>query len=417
MNENVFFKSNKKKIELFPFLLSFCFVLLPIFDIYNFPGTDLLSIGEAVLVICMFFSAVFLIKRREKIDFNFYFVFLIVSATMTILSIFTHSGFSIKTNAIRVVRDFIYAIFFVWISSKLLNINQVYNIYKIIVICLCCLFIIQYFIFYIYGYHITFFVPFLKLNYIISSPQVLAYERFHYKRFESVFLEPASFACYIAPSLVLSLFKKEKKDYIFAFFVSAILVLIKSAGGYMLLVVTWIMKFVLSKNIKLGIKIIVFPMLLIVFLVYITMTKDNPNGIYQRVIMEIFTDNTYSSGKLRVVRGFLIYNEFPFSEKLFGVGVGNLSTFILANNIHIMDTNYIDYMNSIAYVLCTSGIFGLGTYLIAFVKLCVDKKNCFIIAFSFVTFTLLIANSIYLSLLYLFYMSFIFMKGTSDFCE
>ena len=102
------------------------------------------------------------------------------------------------------------------------------------------------------------------------------------------------------------------------------------------------------------------------FLLIWTNTTTNP------VITRILNGST--SG-VRITRSYELFEQLPLGNKIFGIGIQNQELYLNYNNI-ILNSDTLEttlsnreFAATIGYLLCTTGVVGLGVFLTPFLKL------------------------------------------------
>ena len=106
-------------------------------------------------------------------------------------------------------------------------------------------------------------------------------------------------------------------------------------------------------------------------LIYLIITNPMVGSLLARVAEIRGTNPSRYSGYIRILRGYLVYNEFSVPAKLFGVGLGMYLDYALyyAKDILIQKTSLeLDYINGFQYYLVSTGFIGTLLYLKCIVK-------------------------------------------------
>ncbi|AHM57291.1 hypothetical protein EAL2_c20100 [Peptoclostridium acidaminophilum DSM 3953] len=190
------------------------------------------------------------------------------------------------------------------------------------------------------------------------------------------FFEPAHFTHYVIPALLLVLFYKEsivqndnRKNIVLSIIFTIALLLSGSGSAVVMTFIVWSMW--AFNKFKISLKHI-FRVIIIVFLIV---------GVIQIPIVEssinrVMSDSNLSTKNVRVMRGFAVYRGIELPNKIFGVGYGNYATYIGAKNIQTeYDLGESTYVNTMAYVLVGTGIFGFLLYLLIYYDLFKKTKG------------------------------------------
>lgn len=191
----------------------------------------------------------------------------------------------------------------------------------------------------------------------------------------SLFSEPALFAQYVAPCLILNLYKKNKtkKNFITILLVTASVLLAGSANGIVYILAAWglfgihfISDKVANKQTQFKVWFIVLVFLVIALLPKVVELFLGLMGSLFVRFDEILDLKGISSGSMRVVRGWQIFAGLSIPEKIFGIGTGNIIPYL---NLHphivtMFVKAYNGYMSGLSSIFVNSGIIGGVLYLL-----------------------------------------------------
>lgn len=243
----------------------------------------------------------------------------------------------------------------------------------------------------------------IHLNQIAFFGQYLfhAVDTSWYFRPSAFFSEPSYLAEIVLLDLYNSLYRKRNKWYAVADLL-ALALSTSSLGivfGYGLLL-WWAVSQTIVKNkilnflIKVGL-IVSFVAGLVKFLAY---TGDN------RIINRILNGATISQ---RTLRAFEIYGRLSPLEKIFGIGMQNLSNYLNYNSISLVNEGIDTLMNkefaqSFGYILCTLGglgIIGFCSLILYFLCKIPFKENSIVVLFLAMSLTASLVTRQYFSIL------------------
>ena len=214
------------------------------------------------------------------------------------------------------------------------------------------------------------------------------------------FTEPAHFCEYVIYCLPMILMKNRKNIWHYIVFIlTAIAILIsRSAIGYVCMTAIIGMWLVIEKKIQT--RFIIF----IVVVAFITISFKF--GFFENALNRFSTVKTIgaSTGTIRLLRGFIIFNKLPFGYKIFGIGAGNYAAFINSYNIITMFDRSLarenEYMNTISMILVYGGILGVLIYVYALYQIIRNANNMQIICFT-ILLLLLVSSNIFYSATYI----------------
>lgn len=338
----------KKVVEKY---FSFLIVLLPF--LYQYKGIAYISLGELLLLpfilIFLFENKNLKFYKKEEYIFYCYILF-----SLFIYLIFDY--FNIKSSITLILRMIYYACL-IKVADKHFKWEKVYKFYIKLVVLFSLYLILQFLYYKISNNYLPIY---LKYDWIFSPEQRAKDLIQHYKiitfRPSSLFLEPSYYALYCMPFLCVKILKnnkllKEKIELILVIFA----IFISKAGsgiiGLFLLISYYIfIKIKKSKISKLS-YIIIFLLVGLFLLIFFTLDLGNENILYRI--------QKGGSIKQRVIRGLIIFKELPIFHKIFGVGINNVESYMLKNNISTpFDEANLNYMCSFLQTLNFSGIIG-----------------------------------------------------------
>jgi hypothetical protein len=363
--------SQEKWNKCFAFFLA----ILPILDIYGF-GIPGISIGKLSLIIIL--SAGILLGIFCKFPlfpkgFLLYFLYmLIVPQILALLSGGTYIG--------NIVYKSIGSIFFLLIlgyGSRCINLNMFLKYYEKIVVVCSVFFIIQELAFYLFDVKIIGLIPQLPLTSMKPTAEQILLLR-NLSRSASFFLEPAHFAQYISAFLILKLFSRREHFLNFStIFITLIMILTRSGIGYIVLLLVWIIFFfscLRNKERLLPATFTLLSMGLALFFAFRFGVINFNNDTLSRVGELSSKQASYSSGFIRVYRGYSLFAELPALEKIFGIGQGNVETYVNSHHLPEYKKLFFDakddlFLNGIQQNLVYGGIIGLCLFLFFLFKL------------------------------------------------
>lgn len=180
-------------------------------------------------------------------------------------------------------------------------------------------------------------------------------------RLSSFFSEPALFAQYVLPLLVIELFSAKKiKDWLKVGLIFISILWTDSGNGLLVLLIvflSYIIHYIISGG---ALKIFIIPIFLVCSLYfgeYYVATESGQELIQRQT--ELDSGIEASSGFVRVIRGYFVYDEYSTFEKI--VGINNLSRQIAKINTckaaHTFgDEDY--YANTFQKFLLNTGLIG-----------------------------------------------------------
>lgn len=351
-------------------------IILPILNIYCSHYINALRIGEIVGV---FMAILLLASTKSK------FVLSNIEYWIAIAYIFFQSivltGFiptyTISDTFVRLGRVLFYTYFALRLAPSFFNWEFGVNLYiKLSVLCSLVL-ITQFVIFQVSFNFVPFVLPGMNLSTNFSNSE----EYYHSLiqgldlygkgfRCSGFFLEPAHFCEFIIFSLVFLLIEKNYSK-INLFYLGIIVISIIICGSAIGLFCLAII-FISTRFYRLTAYKFLFS-LPILFLAVIVAYRLN---LFEKAFYRVSTISSTieaTTGNLRLLRGYVIYNELPLFYKIFGMGFGNYENFIEYYNIQTMYDSFLprsnEFMNGISVILTSGGLIGLSVCFAFFMKL------------------------------------------------
>lgn len=186
------------------------------------------------------------------------------------------------------------------------------------------------------------------------------------KRSCSLFREPAHFAQFLLPVLCLEIFSEKNKEKLFTpyeLFIILILVLLRSGNGFVGLIVLYGVKGVsYFKNVKMGEKIFMLFVSLPLLTYAVNTYISTEAGMDMLERSEELENDDSAASYIRVYRGYALYSELPFENKILGINNDNLMKIIPHTTISYLfngEAVHDLYMNGIQMVLVHNGLIGL----------------------------------------------------------
>ena len=180
-------------------------------------------------------------------------------------------------------------------------------------------------------------------------------------RASGFFTEPQAFSSYILPLLVYMIYNRKFKT---AIFISISIFASTSSQGIILAFIVW-MVYLYTHDRDIAKKVLL-TLFVIVGLIFILVILRN-NGIFSFAIDKILSINAFTYD-IRLTKGFDIYSAMPIMDKIFGIGFGNLTEYLLHGNfdffwIRLTQEQLVGYITTMANTLVSFGIGGFIFYI------------------------------------------------------
>ena len=344
-------KIKKRAISL-EIIFSVLIILLPFFYQYKGIG-NIISFGEVLLAPFIAYYTFQSIGRIKKKDINRPLLYYYAGGlALTCLNIFAQY-FSLEAASTIVLR-LIYYLLLVFVARRHFRFDEVRKFYNYLVIIASLYLIAQFIMYHGFGHILPIYLK-LEWQFPPEARPINIYTLGF--RPSSLFLEASYFALFVLPSICINLFTEYRKPIDTVTFITACvaIVLSTSSAGVIGVALLLFIKMFRSKE-KLSVKRVSFNILMIVAVItaasYI-MTSQNSLLLRSRLT---------SGGSIgeRVLRGFIVYGKLPLFHKIFGVGIGNMESYMLYNGIStIYDESNLNSCASVAQTMVYFGIIGL----------------------------------------------------------
>ena len=348
---------NSKWYEKFAaFYLAFASIL----QTYGYGGflnfSRLCSFVLIFVVLCVCMRKATFSKVPTSLSAYFYWLFLVSILSCTSLADAIPLGQIEKFLLVTAIFSFV-------------NYNKFLPIYKFVSYVSIAYLYIQLIAFHLSGVHITGIIGFLPLDLadVISVEDFYDLHTRENARVSSFFSEPALFVQYVIPLFTIELFNASKfKDWIKVIIVFISILATESGNGLFLLLLVGVSYLVYILRYKSVIWRILLPIAIIGLFIggQEYLKTDSAERLLERQD-ELSNDIEYTSGFLRIFRGYYVYEEFTPIEKV--IGVNNLT--ILDERIKtckaaftFKENDY--YANTFQKFLLNTGIIGVIFFIV-----------------------------------------------------
>lgn len=324
MRSGALIKSNNLPVQMYSVIVA----ILPLLATYasGIPG---LTVADVALAVCVVMTLVGgyskqnrFVLRPTLIVLALYMIVLFGLVTVT-----TQEEPEIGNIVVRVIRYFFYLAVIAISSVRMLDLRICKQMVRLVAILGTVYILLQYLLYYLFGYVLRGFLPFLDLY--VEGYAVQDYGKVYSTmmyRPTSFFLEPAHFARYAVIGLALYLFDDRHislKQILGATFVSGGILLSTSAQGYLLMAVVW-GGFLVHRIRDIRVRwvrnafylLIPFLPLLLMMILQIPFVQT---AVERALNIDIASENTALGAR---TGGFLFFFELPPLYKLIGMGFG-----------------------------------------------------------------------------------------------
>lgn len=411
----VILKAQEHRVSLF---FSFCLALMPLLNIYisGIPGVGL---GE--LVIGFIVIILFIRNRGIKIGSTetLYLFFFCYALLITLLNWFIHPNYSLRDIVVRLVIFLFYTMILIVPNNSDFIATHFYKVYISLAIVASVFALVQVIAFSVFHIIILGIIPGIPLNYPLNSYALLldnyASLYSYFFRPTSLFLEPAHLAQFLGIALILTLYANRKTNYYFAILITLASLLSTSTSAIIYTAIIWIIYFafisIKTNNIK------SFTNTLLVFVLFISVlflvNKISPtfNYGFSRIQNLLSNDVLLGSGYERVFKGFDVWRQLSWSEKLFGIGFGTYDSYYSLGLVQVYN-GQVEYMSSISYIFVSAGVVGFSLFSLVIVKI-IQSKDIMKISLAAFLVILFVSSSIFNTPIYIITM-ILTMKTSSN---
>ena len=363
--------------------ISWILALLPIVGIYSIRGVN---ISNTILILLTLYGIYSTVQHQGilkigKID-KILVIFWIYTVVVSLINIFFSKNFELTDILIKYTHLLCFIFIIALFRNNFLNNDWDSSPFILVALISSGFLILQFIFFNFTGIEIYGVLEMYRTNITndITRPS-------------SFFVEPAHFCRYCVLPLFLILFEDNSKNRMFkAIFISIAIILSKSSIGYISLALIWVLWLInVLHDKKISYNKVLKSLSLIVPAIIICIKMSSKFELFNFVLEHIsgLDMKEITSGNVRIFRGFWIWKEEPFLNKLFGVGFANVRTFLINNEIRTIFDGMLEcgneYMSAISYILVMNGIIGLVIFLYALWYLFLradNKKKILILLFT-----------------------------------
>lgn len=392
-------------------------LLLQLFRYYDFPFTTV----SMNVVILFSLSLVFVILStsssnsiESKINIKsrmFFCLFVFWMVLISIIYFLINNLLSEKMNIFIGTVLFAFSIF--GLLTNRIDLRSSIKIYTFFVYTLIIIYALQW-VLILNGLFVDFKMPFLKYS---NSWIGLEKVKFGMNNMpSSLFSERSHFCNFLLPFVIISLFddRVEKKTRLIrSIIVSFVIISTISGNGIVSLLIAWSLYFLFGGQAKSYKRIIIVFLGLIFILGTYQFLRTIPD--FANMFSRLFSDNSgssyyYSKADYRIYRGFDIWKQIPFGNKIIGVGAFQMEPFAFSHGISsIYDSNLsatYEYLSMIFELLIYTGFIGTVFYFLHLYHL-FKNNNKAVKTMIIVFIALMFSTEMFFNEAYVFYIMFI----------
>lgn len=354
-------------------------LLFPALTVYASP-LGALSFGEVIAAVIMLVLLANIFMQRSKLHIPLFCSYLIYAMCSTffisVLLLLKNHSFNLTDSFTRMIRDGFYFLL-ILLGATYFDYDYGRKWMKRISSVLSVFIMVQFITYALFKVYIPGIIPQLRIttadseigqqliNHYLATAANLGYVRP-----SGFFSEPAICAHYLTVTLILELFPHDHTvQYKRAFFYSLAILMTFSANAFIALFVCWGCWFMTNTerdsfgryNKNQFVKRFTVILILVCAFIFI-MQNDATYMVVERLEDLGNLDNKTGSAGSRVFRGPAFYWATPFFFKIFGIGFGNFIQFREMYNIWTPYELSVEYMNTNAYILSSTGLIGASLY-------------------------------------------------------
>lgn len=355
-------------------IVSFLLAAYPILWIYNSP-ISIFSWGD--LLMLLFLCYCVLNNRKPLLSFPpGYTMFWVVIAILNVIV-----GISHITPSVLIPGGFGFALFSIilGISIRYIDYALFLKYYKLIFIVAAGILFFQELTWQVMGYRMSFLFPFGTLHDGASIEKLISVQMYD-DRSCSLFREPAHFAQYAIPLLVVELFSGKNIDRILtrmSMFIVFTLVVLRSGNGFIAIMILAAIKlgvYIFNSHSRYKYIILVCTIVAASLTISKYIETEAGTDLIERTA-EMEYDETAAS-YIRIYRGYMIFGEYSLYNKLVGMHADDVLSFARhsgASNLFTGDYIADSYYNGVQNSLLYTGI--LGTFSLCLMLFILSRNN------------------------------------------
>lgn len=352
---------DSNKYSYFNHGVSLILALSPILQTYGWGPFDFTFIGTCFLFI---WGAIFNLSKRKQmpIFLNAYLWYYLLTFVVGSISVWK---FELPLGWFKIYFTF-------WIFFSYTNIRLFYKYYTIVSFIAIGFFLIQSALKEFLGIHISGIIEQVPLTLDLDETDYRSFINSEGTRLCSFFSEPALFAQYLLPLGALTLFNREDKaKYLKCGIILATFLLLNSGNAIFILSIVIACYIIYSFIQAFSIKRLLGVITILIFVgVGSTYYMESETGVsLMERQSEFEVSETYTSGFLRVYRGYYVYESLDIWEQVFGAN----NTVLMENAIRHCKIPYLFgdqdyYFNTVQNILIKTGIVGVILFVIFLVE-------------------------------------------------
>ena len=344
-------------------------LLSPILNIYGNP--DGWSYGMILSIpLSLLFFLFYLMQNKSVLGKN-------NPLPIGLLSYFVWWGFLLLVQGSQLPISVIQSYLLFFLIFATFHYDTYIRMYRVFALFCIVFFIFQEVSFYLTGNRISGILRSIPLYDFMSSADLIDFQ-INADRSCSFFREPAHFAQFLLPLLAIELYNN-KPNYLFAILIGGTLLIMRSGNGLagLLAIIIFSFPYYFKKKGKTKwISAFIFAFVISVVGYYYINSEIGDSVLSRQNELSMTFEGGSASGFLRVWRGFYVYNDYSFLEKIIGCPDNTMQLAHVKASGMLMAENAELYFNAFQKILLNTGIIGLGLFVFVFVRLWRGNTIC-----------------------------------------
>lgn len=342
--------------------------LVPLFSNYGF---GLFLLPEIPLMVALMYGVLSSKRYHWSKAVILFGGFLLFSAFMGFVAPKLNSAFDVGQFFSTFARLTFYFLCIVFLSARFFNLTTAIKVCSSVSVVNSVYLIIQSIAYNFFNRLLPWYFSFLPIKQnskLIEDPEYYI-SNFGYRP-SGLFFEPEQFALYVVPTILFVLFfsSREYTPKLKPLSISLMCIaVVLSGSGTGLGLLAYIIVMYILKSVKTYGRKTAFQKIMPAVVIIGCVVGAVLFSSYLLDSLDRLTNtDEMSSFAVRVLRGITAYKQYPFINKLFGVGYGNYDIFNAANGIStVYDFGESLYVNAFMFMTTGTGVFGALLYLAA----------------------------------------------------
>lgn len=351
-------------------LVSALIILMAFLSVYRVPVLPMFSFGEIVLLLLAILLLA-LLKGKVQIYINSILCSFIVYAIVSSIVVSICQGINLLDVVTRLMRDAFYYILIFCVGYSYINYDCFIKYMKIFCVLLSLFIIFQELYFfitgkYVFGVLMSGVVSTSSSTQEIYQDALLWVSRNGYLKANGFLAEAAHCVQFLSIGMISLIDFKDVSNtfipnlkYLLLFSIASICTFAASAMIYIGII--WIIIIFLLIKEKGRFQnplILALFILLVLAIIVVALKTSGLTRVLNRLLSASSSSSSDGSSFVRLYKGYAFWMGMPIFNKIFGIGFGNYSSMYPLYEGPYSDFMSSEYMNSLSYVLVSSGVIG-----------------------------------------------------------